>query len=103
MHISELHHKMTVAQGQGQEGGDIQLRMKAYTASVREKDVRNLLRDGRTDNDISEVLGVSMIYVDSQRTRIEKDDEERRRFMMTLRMPQQYIPGMPTVYTIYQR
>jgi hypothetical protein len=67
------------------------------------KDVKNLLRDGWTDKDISEVLGVSKAYVDSQRTRMEKDDEERRKFMMTLRMPQQYIPGMHTVYTIYQR
>lgn len=49
------------------------MRMKAYTA-VREKDVKNLLRDGWTDNDICEVLGVSMAYVDSQRTRMEKDD-----------------------------
>jgi hypothetical protein len=56
-----------------------------------------------TDSDISEVLGVSIAYVYSQRIRMEKDDQERRRFMMTLRMPQQYIPGTPAVYTIYQR
>jgi hypothetical protein len=36
MHISELHHKMMVAKGQGKEG-DIQLRTKAYTGSIREK------------------------------------------------------------------
>lgn len=65
MHIAELHHKMVVAQGQRQGGGGIQKRMRAYTASAREKDVRNLLRDGLTDKDISEVLGVSMFYVDS--------------------------------------
>jgi len=79
------------------------MRMKAYTASVREKDVKNLLRDGWTDNDICEVLGVSMAYVDSQRTRMEKDDAKRRRFMMTLRMPQRYLPGTPTIFTICQR
>jgi hypothetical protein len=52
MHISELHHRMKVAQGQGQ-GRDIQTRVKAYTASILEKGVKNLLRDGWTDNDIS--------------------------------------------------
>jgi hypothetical protein len=31
---------------------------------------------------------------------MEKDDEERRRFMMTLRMPQQYIPGMHNLQEI---
>jgi hypothetical protein len=44
-----------------------------------------------------------MSYVDSQRTIMEKDDADRRRFMMILRMPQQYIPGTPAVFTIYKR
>jgi hypothetical protein len=47
MHITELHHKVKVAQGRVQERKvDVQMRMKAYTASVRENDVKNLLRDG---------------------------------------------------------
>lgn len=95
-HIAELQHKLMEAQG-------IE-RIKPYTASVRfQKDIENLSKIGMTSEDISYSLDVPITFIQKQKARIAKANEERRRFLQTFTLPTPEVVGRPGVFTIYQR
>lgn len=98
MHIAELHHKLMEAQE-----NDKDERIKSYTASVRcQKDIENLSKILNM-KEIAYTLDLPLSLVKRHHAKIESQNEERRRFLRTGTLPRLELPGMPTVFTIYQR
>lgn len=100
MNICELHHELKRAQGNIIKED----RVKAYTALTRyHPNVATLAKAGWNSQDITQVLNVPLAFVQGQLARMDRHNAARRRFMMTGNMPHFEVPGMPTVFTIYQR
>ena len=75
-------------------------KIRSYTASVRcEKDVSNLSKIGLNTEEISHSLGLPISFVKSRMARIERQNEERRRFLSTGNIP----VSDPGVFTILQK
>jgi hypothetical protein len=85
-------------QQQGKNNGSD--RIKPYTASSRfGKDVESLYKIGMTTEDISYSLSVPITFVQKQKARIDRANEERRRFLRTGVIP----VSDPGVISIFQR
>ena len=99
MHIVELQRKLQEAQGKDNNNE----RIRPYSASVRcQKDIENLSRVGLNDSEISHVIDLPLTFIQRQKQRIWKANEDRRRFLATGRIPQQQ-ENPPGVFTIFQR
>jgi hypothetical protein len=62
--------------------------IRARTASARRNnDIDLLLRKGSTPCQVSEILGIPIELVQPRVAELEKDDEDRRRFMQTMELP----------------
>jgi hypothetical protein len=93
MDIIELHHQLqeNMKQQQQQNSNDDNSssnssKYKLRTAAVikREKDASELLDLGVSPNEVSDLLKISP----SEVARIEKEDEDKRRFLATGRLPE---------------
>ena len=96
----ELQRKLMEAQGIEPTK---ERKIKSYTASVRcQKDIENLSKILNTE-EIAYTLDLPLSLVKRHQAIIKRQNEERRRFLRTGTLPRLDVPGMPTVYTIYQR
>lgn len=99
MHICEIAH---LVQGHDDDSSE-QGKIVPYVASARcRHDIATLSKIGWSSEDISSGLNINLSFVKSQQARVEAEDAARRRFKASFRLPDD-VPGMPAVYTIYQR
>jgi len=63
-------------------------KVRSYSASARcQKDIESLSKIGLNPYEISRSLDLSTSFVKSRMARIEEDKAERRRFLLTGRIP----------------
>lgn len=100
MHICELHRELQKARQEAEEED----RIRAFTAAARyPHDIATLAANGWNTHDIAQVYNVPLSFVQNQLSRSDRHRAARRKFMTSGRMPDVDEPGMPSVFTIYQR
>jgi hypothetical protein len=73
-------------------------RIKPYTASVK-RNIESLSRIGLSPEEISSAINAPLFFVQRQMARIQRENEARRKFLRTGRIPELENPG---VFTIFQ-
>jgi hypothetical protein len=83
--IIELQHRLEATNSSNEETNNYS-RVRARIAN-RNKDIDMLLKRGTTPLHVSEILGIPIELVQPRVAELEKDDEDRRRFMQTMELP----------------
>jgi galactokinase len=92
--IVELQHKLMEAQGK-----ILPTKYRARTAAV--DDAAKLIKAGYSTGDISDFLGISVDVIESERNRIQEDNQRRRKFLQTGDIGDN--PNALAHFPIYQR
>jgi hypothetical protein len=90
-HIVELQHKLTQnrleANSTDAAEENIYSQIRARTAR-RNIDIDMLLKRGSTPCQVSQILGIPIGLVQPRVAELDRDEEERREFMQTMRFPE---------------
>lgn len=87
MSVYQLTQNRKEANGTANEGESNYSRIRARIAS-RNKDIDTLWKQGSSPCQISAILGIHPEIVQARIAELERDEEERREFMQTMRFPE---------------
>jgi DNA-binding CsgD family transcriptional regulator len=102
-HIVELEHKLTQnrmeanSTANANEEESNYSKVRARIAS-RNKDIDILWKQGSSPYQVSEILGIHPEIVKARIAKLERDEEDRRRFMQTTKLPWEGESGSFAIY-----